>query len=101
MDKSQYTANCLYTGVRRFNIQAGHGVSQQLPVHSTGCEIQHPLLPPQRRYGGQHLPGYPQGEVVGPVRRAHHPALHTVAFRRYVPTLELKHSLVARKRGSS
>ncbi|XP_075294765.1 ubiquitin-conjugating enzyme E2 C isoform X1 [Opisthocomus hoazin] len=48
----------------------------RVPLRRAHRALPDPLLPPQRGPPGQHLPRHPQGQVVGALRRPHHPALH-------------------------
>ena len=73
---------CCAPGVRGAALQAVPGVPQRLPLQGAAGEVCHVLLPPQRGRAGLHLPGHPEGQVVGAVRRQVHPAVHTVAARR-------------------
>ena len=69
-------------GVRGAALQAVPGVPQRLPLQGAAGQVRHALLPPQCGRAGLHLPGHPEGQMVGAVRRQVHPAVHTVAAGR-------------------
>ncbi|UYV77747.1 UBE2C [Cordylochernes scorpioides] len=70
---------CVPPGVRRPQLQADLGVPQHLPLSGPYGPLHHPLLPPQCGQEWQHLPGHPQGAMVGSLRCQHYPALYTVS----------------------
>lgn len=72
-------------GLRGAAVQAVAGVPQRVPLHRAHGAVPDALLPPQRRHPGQHLPRHPQGQVVGPLRCPHHPALHPEPAGRWGP----------------
>lgn len=69
-------------GIQGPEVQALAGVSQFVSVLGTKREIPDALLPPERGPQRVHLLGHPEGQVVGPVRRADNPAVDPVVARR-------------------
>jgi len=65
------------TGLRRLGVQVEFELPQRLPVHGADGQVFDAVFSSERGRTRQHLPGHPQRQVVGAVRRAHHPAVHS------------------------